>query len=983
MSAAERAGGDLVRPLWTEALDPLFWPASRAGTPSAWVTHVPFAHWIVAAARPRSIVELGAYNGVSYSAFCEAVQRAKLDCRCLAVDTWQGDEHAGFYGEEIYAELRGFHDLRYAGFSELMRCTFDAALDYVPDGSIDLLHIDGLHTYDAVRHDFDSWTPKLSERAVVLFHDTNVRERGFGVWRLWAELAQRYPSFEFLHGHGLGVLAVGAAASDGVRSLALLADTTANAVRERFAFLGERWQGEVRVAASRAGQSAQQHEHELRAAALESEVARAQAGVARAQAGFEAAVAQAREMAAAQAEDERRQRGRAEAAEAALAHVAADLATAQAEAGGLRADLGAAQTELAVVQRSAAAALGAAQAEAADARSRADALAAAAAEAERAGAERAGAERAQATAAAAALRRALETARSEHQAILSSTAWRATALLRRGVRALPPPLRRAARSGPRVLWWAATLQLPRRLRARQDAAAQAALVAASPLFDAGWYDASNPDVAGSGIPPALHYAWRGGPEGRDPGPDFQVRAYLDRHPQAASEPGGAFLHALAHGSEQDGRPLLRLAEPSASPEAPHPPAAPAEIPPTGRTMAPEPDEAAAKEPPLTAGVLLARRFPALAALPVYAAPNAGGRRLTVVTDSINTGSLYGGVGTALILAALTARRVGAGLRLVTRTEPPDVANVGEVLSTHGVPWSGNIDFVHAPSSPAGRDVPTAPDDLFLTTSWWTTWATRQSVPRASIAYLLQEDERMFYPLGDDHLRCAETLADPSLLYIVNSHLLHDHMAAEGLAPHATAFEPAFPKSAPLAKQAQLLGGKRNFFFYARPNNARNLYFRGLEALCGAIEEGVLDPAEWDFHFAGHGAEPLSLPRGARALFPGPMPWPDYLAFVRRMELGLCLMYTPHPSYPPLDLASSGAVVVTNRFGVKRDLDRYSRNILCADPDVRSLVAALRAGKALAADRPACLANFAQNRFETDWAVSMAPALDRLAAWAGA
>ena len=121
---------------------------------------------------------------MSYSAFCEAVQRTRLDCRCLAVDTWEGDEHAGFYGEEIYADLRRFHDARYAGFSDLMRCTFDAALAYVPDNSVDLLHIDGLHTYDAVRGDFERWRPKLTDRAVVLFHDTNVREREFGIWPL-------------------------------------------------------------------------------------------------------------------------------------------------------------------------------------------------------------------------------------------------------------------------------------------------------------------------------------------------------------------------------------------------------------------------------------------------------------------------------------------------------------------------------------------------------------------------------------------------------------------------------------------------------------------------------------------------------------------------------------------------------------------------------------------------------------------------------
>jgi hypothetical protein len=211
--------------------------------PSAWIGHLPFAFWIVEETRPRMLVELGSHHGTSYLAFCQAVRHCEIETRCYAVDTWSGDEHSGLYGEDVFETLNAINQREYAGFSALMRMNFDEALGYFPDGGIDLLHIDGLHTYDAVRHDFDTWLPKLSERGVVLFHDTMVRERDFGVWRLWAELSARYPSFEFQHGHGLGVLLVGAEQPQALRNLVAMPGTGADVpVLRLFEALGTRLQ---------------------------------------------------------------------------------------------------------------------------------------------------------------------------------------------------------------------------------------------------------------------------------------------------------------------------------------------------------------------------------------------------------------------------------------------------------------------------------------------------------------------------------------------------------------------------------------------------------------------------------------------------------------------------------------------------------------------------------------------------------------------
>jgi hypothetical protein len=208
---------------------------------SAWVQHIPLAYLMIDLVMPRVLVELGTHHGDSYCAFCQAVASLQTETRCFAVDTWQGDPHAGFYGPQVLATLKTHHDPLYGSFSTLLQMDFDAAVSRFEDGSIDLLHIDGHHTYEAVRHDFELWLPKMSPRGVVLFHDTNVRnDPSFGVWRLWEEVAARYMSFEFPHAHGLGVAAVGAMPTTATLAFLRYAQADPDLTRVVFFELGRR-----------------------------------------------------------------------------------------------------------------------------------------------------------------------------------------------------------------------------------------------------------------------------------------------------------------------------------------------------------------------------------------------------------------------------------------------------------------------------------------------------------------------------------------------------------------------------------------------------------------------------------------------------------------------------------------------------------------------------------------------------------------------
>ena len=173
----------------------------------AWIGHIPFASYIIKKIEPRVFVELGTHLGNSYFTFCQTIEESGLNTRCYAVDTWEGETHAGKYDESIFDFVSSYNEQNYSSFSNLQRKTFDKALEDFDNSSVDLLHIDGLHTYEAAKKDFETWEPKVCTGGIILFHDICCRNKDFGVWKLWEELKSQYPhTLSFNHSNGLGVL---------------------------------------------------------------------------------------------------------------------------------------------------------------------------------------------------------------------------------------------------------------------------------------------------------------------------------------------------------------------------------------------------------------------------------------------------------------------------------------------------------------------------------------------------------------------------------------------------------------------------------------------------------------------------------------------------------------------------------------------------------------------------------------------------------
>ena len=100
-----------------------YWQPARIVS-SAWLEHAPFAFWLMDELRPRSVVELGTHWGFSFFVFAEAVRRLGIETEVSALDSWEGDDQAGFYGEDVYESVRSTAEQEYPGFTRLLRGYF-------------------------------------------------------------------------------------------------------------------------------------------------------------------------------------------------------------------------------------------------------------------------------------------------------------------------------------------------------------------------------------------------------------------------------------------------------------------------------------------------------------------------------------------------------------------------------------------------------------------------------------------------------------------------------------------------------------------------------------------------------------------------------------------------------------------------------------------------------------------------------------------
>lgn len=235
-------------------------------------------------------------------------------------------------------------------------------------------------------------------------------------------------------------------------------------------------------------------------------------------------------------------------------------------------------------------------------------------------------------------------------------------------------------------------------------------------------------------------------------------------------------------------------------------------------------------------------------------------------------------------------------------------------------------------------------DRVIATTWWTAHIAHgmaKSLGLEKFLYLIQEYEPFTFAMGSYY-----ALADQSYTFphkaLFSSPQLRDYFRDKkmgiygnpwGDLDEATSFENAilnFDEDALLQNRKP---GEFKLLFYARPepHAARNMFEIGYLALVRAIKAGHFDGAKWVFHGIGSSHGDISLPKGHTLKMLGKFGLKEYKQCLMKYDLGLSLMYTPHPSLLPLELAAAGMWVVSNECENKTqaELSQISSNLLAA------------------------------------------------------
>ena len=315
----------------------------------------------------------------------------------------------------------------------------------------------------------------------------------------------------------------------------------------------------------------------------------------------------------------------------------------------------------------------------------------------------------------------------------------------------------------------------------------------------------------------------------------------------------------------------------------------------------------------------------------------------VVLPPITPDKIFAGVATALEVARQLANALHRPLRVVPLGDGPADALEREITAILG--RTGIVPRITVVPETSLPEIVVSPNDAWIVTYWTTAHAADVAarlgvLDPTRIVYLVQDYEPGFHPWSVPYALTRATY-HAGFIHLINSRSLNQYLAErEGPdASHGLIFAPHLELD--LLEQAaenRKPDDAVRIFFYGRPGKPRNLFSLGVAVLRAATTRLDADGVNWTAFSAGESHPDIRLRSGRTIPSVGTLGWAEYFNLLSKVDVGLTLMLSPHPSHPPLEVATSGGLSITNDLDGSRS--GFHERVIAVPAEVDSLATAL-------------------------------------------
>lgn len=328
-------------------------------------------------------------------------------------------------------------------------------------------------------------------------------------------------------------------------------------------------------------------------------------------------------------------------------------------------------------------------------------------------------------------------------------------------------------------------------------------------------------------------------------------------------------------------------------------------------------------------------------------------RINIFLPSINQEHMFGGISTALLFFNRFTEHTGFCKRIITTDTMPNKEtavsfNKYKVVSC--TKDSRYEDEIVGFGDRYGKTIPVGENDYFIATAWWTAFHAQNIIrwqheiytkPVKKMIYFIQDFEPGFYPWSSRYALSDSTYRfEHPQVAVFNSSLLHTFFKDNHYKFNIEfVFEPAL--NAKLKKgldDTLLFNKKKQLLIYGRPSVNRNAFSLIVEALKAWVWQQQ-DVHAWQLISVGEQHRNIDLGNGMILSSMGKLSLEGYVDVLRESAVGISLMISPHPSYPPMEMAMFGMGVISNTYANKQ-LSDWHENINSIDLSVNNLVKAM-------------------------------------------